>query len=108
MIFSPTYYLSLFRAPGYIIKELERLRKNFFWGNTPSHKKIPWVAWCRITAPKGNGGLGTGSLRAANLALISKWGWRFKMNNSAIWASVIQAIHSSNRIHDISNDGIDF
>ncbi|KAK9056025.1 hypothetical protein SSX86_027112 [Deinandra increscens subsp. villosa] len=59
------------------------------------------VAWNRITAPKPCGGLGIGSLRAANLALLSKWGWRFKTDKSALWVSVIQAIHSSNRFHDI-------
>ncbi|KAK9077285.1 hypothetical protein SSX86_005622 [Deinandra increscens subsp. villosa] len=97
----PSYFLSLFRAPTCIILELERLRKNFFWGNSSSHKKIPWVAWKRIMAPKPCGGLGIGSLRAANLALISKWGWRFKTEKSALWVSVIKAIHSSNRSHDI-------
>ncbi|KAK9066013.1 hypothetical protein SSX86_015415 [Deinandra increscens subsp. villosa] len=65
-----------------------------------SHSKIPWIAWKRITAPKINGGLGIGSLKAANLALLSKWGWRFKTEQSSLWVSIINAIHSSKRIHN--------
>ncbi|KAK9057997.1 hypothetical protein SSX86_022837 [Deinandra increscens subsp. villosa] len=48
-----------------------------------------------------SGGLGIGSLRAANLALLSKWGWRFKVDKGALWRKTISSIHSSKRLHGV-------
>ncbi|KAK9075730.1 hypothetical protein SSX86_004059 [Deinandra increscens subsp. villosa] len=93
----PLYYLSLFRAPCCVIKEMESIRLNFFWGGSQNARKISWIAWDRVLAPKERGGLGIGSFKAANLALLSKWGWKFKTNKAALWSKVIRAIHTTNR-----------
>ncbi|KAJ0482819.1 putative RNA-directed DNA polymerase [Helianthus annuus] len=93
----PTYYFSLFRAPVQIIKELERLRRDFLWGNTPEHQRATWVAWNDIMAPKESGGAGLGSLKETNLALLAKWWWRFKVEDNNIWKKVVWSIHQHNR-----------
>ncbi|KAJ0601850.1 putative RNA-directed DNA polymerase [Helianthus annuus] len=93
----PTYYFSLFRAPIQILKELERLRRDFLWGNTPEHKRATWVAWNDIMAPKEAGGVGIGSLKEVNFALLAKWWWRFKVDNKSIWKKVVWSIHHNNR-----------
>lgn len=36
----PLYFLSVFRAPAMVVKKLESLLLNFFWGNTGGGKKI--------------------------------------------------------------------
>lgn len=90
----PTYYLSLFKAPKGVLSELERLRRRFLWGGGESSKKIHWVSWKSITAPKENGGLGVGSLRALNIALLSKWWWRLKTDKSTMWCKVITGFHN--------------
>lgn len=51
-----------------------------------------------MMAPKSFGGLGFGSLRAFNTALITKWLWKMKVNVKAMWVKVILVIHKSNRI----------
>ena len=68
----PTFYFSLFVAPTGVIKKLESIRRRFLWGGTDEKKRINWVAWQSVTAPKETGGLGMGSLRALNLSLITK------------------------------------
>lgn len=35
--------------------------------------------------PKESGGLGIGSLKSANHALLAKWAWKFKVEKSTIW-----------------------
>ena len=42
------------------------------------------------------GGLGIGSLKALNLALIQKWRWRFHMDTKGIWNKVITSVHGIN------------
>ncbi|GKE42353.1 hypothetical protein Tco_1469637 [Tanacetum coccineum] len=65
----PTYYLSIFRAPIWVIDILERIRRRFFWGSTTTVK------------------------RAKNLGLIGKWRWGFLNEGNALWCKVIKAIY---------------
>ncbi|KAJ9564338.1 hypothetical protein OSB04_000304 [Centaurea solstitialis] len=48
--------------------------------------------WEKTIAPKNLGGLGIGSLKAANIALLLKWWWRIMNEDSALWVKVIQSI----------------
>lgn len=66
----PLYFFSIFKAPCNVINSLEKNRRRFFWGGNDEKKKIHWVAWSKLLAHKENGGLGVGSLRALNIALL--------------------------------------
>nr|GFA60181.1 RNA-directed DNA polymerase, eukaryota, reverse transcriptase zinc-binding domain protein [Tanacetum cinerariifolium] len=77
------YYFSIFKAPEMVIKSLESLRANFFWGSHESSKKLSWVKWSNTLASFDKGGLGVGSLSAFNKALLLKWRCRlFNFANS--------------------------
>lgn len=52
------------------------------------------MTWERILAPKEDGGLGLGSIKAMNLALLAKWKWKFFHEQNSIWAKVINGIHN--------------
>ncbi|MFS7919355.1 putative reverse transcriptase zinc-binding domain-containing protein [Helianthus anomalus] len=93
----PLYYFSLFKAPMKIIDILEAKRRKFLWGGTVNVKKTSWVAWERVTTPKKDGGLGLCSLRIANISLLSKWWWRYKLEEKSLWRKVIEAIHHTPR-----------
>ncbi|XP_035837150.1 uncharacterized protein LOC118485040 [Helianthus annuus] len=56
-----------------------------------------WVAWDKTIAPVEFGGLGFGSLRDANLAMLAKWWWGFKTEKEGLWRKVIWAIHHNPR-----------
>ncbi|GKE42028.1 hypothetical protein Tco_1469312, partial [Tanacetum coccineum] len=45
------------------------------------------------TSPISNGGLGIGTLKSSNLAMLSKWWWRFHTENHAFWCKIIRSIH---------------
>lgn len=92
----PTFYLSLFVAPIGVLNTLEGIRRKFIWGCVEDRKKIHWVAWEKITAPKDMGGLSVGSIRALNLSLLTKWWWCLGTNPTASWARVIKGIHNLN------------
>ncbi|KAJ9551779.1 LOW QUALITY PROTEIN: hypothetical protein OSB04_015824 [Centaurea solstitialis] len=90
-----TYLFSLFKAPSGVLKELERLRRKFFWGMSDGIKKIPWIRWDVVLNSKAKGGLDIGSLSAQNVAMLAKWWWRFKNEESALWRRVICAFHGA-------------
>ncbi|GKA30618.1 putative RNA-directed DNA polymerase, eukaryota, reverse transcriptase zinc-binding domain protein [Tanacetum coccineum] len=64
------YYFSTFKAPIKVINKLEGIRRNFFWGGSLEDKKIMWIAWDNVISPYDRGGLGIGSLRTCNQAIV--------------------------------------
>ena len=90
----PTFYLSLFAAPIGVIETLEKIRRAFLWGGSEGNQKINWVSWEKITTSKNEGGLGVGSIKALNIALLVKWWWRLKTNPNLLWSRAITGIHN--------------
>ncbi|MFS7968866.1 putative reverse transcriptase zinc-binding domain-containing protein [Helianthus anomalus] len=93
----PTYFFSLYRAPVQVLNQLERIRRIFFWGGSEEVSKMAWMAWENVVVPVEYGGLGFGSLRDANLAMLAKWWWRFKTEKDGLWRRVIWSIHNNSR-----------
>ncbi|KAJ0533882.1 putative RNA-directed DNA polymerase [Helianthus annuus] len=91
----PSYYLSLFPAPKGVIKQLEGIRRDFVWGKTGRSQKMRWVKWELFLKPKILGGVGVGGILDYNIAMLSKWLWRYKNEPNHLWTSVIRAIHES-------------
>ncbi|XP_022030427.1 uncharacterized protein LOC110931338 [Helianthus annuus] len=89
----PSYFLSLFAAPKGVINKLEKIRRDFLWGKTSAGRKLRWMRWSLLLKSKKYGGLGVGSIRDFNLAMLAKWWWRFKENPNQLWAIVVDAIH---------------
>lgn len=46
-------------------------------------------------AKRDVGGLGIGSIRAKNLALIGKWRWCFLIEDNSLWSKIIKHIYGS-------------
>ncbi|GJZ01674.1 hypothetical protein Tco_0519635 [Tanacetum coccineum] len=55
--------------------------------------KLAWVKWDNVLASFDKGGLGVGSLKAFNLALLQKWCWRLINNTNLLWVRLIKSIH---------------
>ncbi|GJY56796.1 putative RNA-directed DNA polymerase [Tanacetum coccineum] len=86
------YYFSTFKAPNKIINKLEGIRRKKIWGGTTDENKIAWIAWDKATSSISNGGLGIGTLKSSNQAMLSKWWWRFHTENHAFWCMIIRFI----------------
>ena len=65
----PTYYLSLFTIPTHVANKIERLQRDFLWGDS----KLHFVGWDKVCAPLQNGGLPIRKLTTFNKALLRKW-----------------------------------
>ncbi|MFS8029189.1 putative reverse transcriptase zinc-binding domain-containing protein [Helianthus anomalus] len=89
----PVYYLSLYKAPVKVTKQIEKMMRNFLWAGSNNDKKMSWVAWKIVTTSKKNGGLGITKIRDVNLALLSKWAWRFKTQKDSLWCKVVDLVH---------------
>ena len=85
----PLYFFFLFKAPEGVIRQLEGIRRRFFWGFADNSKGIYWVAWNKVMGAKENGGLNIQSLKVKNLALLAKCFWRYFRTDDALCKSVI-------------------
>lgn len=51
----PLYYFSLFRVPMDVLKSLESIRRDFFWGGVGESKNMSWDKWDCILSSYGDG-----------------------------------------------------
>ena len=83
--------MSCFQLPQSLCHDLERMMKNFWWGQRQQETKISWVSWKRLCISKTNGGLGFRNLQAFNQAMLAKQAWRILSNPSSLVARVLKA-----------------
>jgi hypothetical protein len=86
----PLYFFSFFKAPRCVLQQLVRLQRNFLWGGGADDKRLCWVKWDQVCLPKEQGGLGVKNLELFNMALLSKWKWRFLSDDEAMWADLLR------------------
>ena len=85
----PMYYLSLFRMPKTVVKEIFAIQRRSFWGEKTGDQFCPLVNWELIQHPKKLGGLGVGDIVIKNATLLVKWWWRFYDESNSLWKRVV-------------------
>ncbi|XP_050247223.1 uncharacterized mitochondrial protein AtMg00310-like [Quercus robur] len=88
---TPTYTINCFKLPDTLCSEINSLVGGFWWGKKDSARKIAWVSWENLCKPKKDGGMGFRDLRAFNLALLAKHGWRIQQRPDSLIHRVLKA-----------------
>lgn len=87
----PTYWMSVFKLPKWVIKAIKRVRRDFLWSgpdiDKPGCRLISWKVICRA---REQGGWGILDLNNFNLALLGKWWCKFAADRDWGGAEVIQ------------------
>nr|GEV24380.1 RNA-directed DNA polymerase, eukaryota, reverse transcriptase zinc-binding domain protein [Tanacetum cinerariifolium] len=87
--------MSLFKVPSQALKRMETIRSRFFNGVDANEKKMSWVSWNKVLVSKDKGGLGVLRFYAMNRALMLKWVWSFKSDDTSLWARFIKDMHGN-------------
>ena len=76
----PTYFLSLSTIPTHVANKIEKLQRDFLWGDSKTHL----LGWDKVWLPITKGGLGIRKLTTFNKALVGKWFWRFGIEENRL------------------------
>ncbi|GMQ00802.1 hypothetical protein CsSME_00047717 [Camellia sinensis var. sinensis] len=87
----PNHLMQTMEIPRRVCDQIDKLNRNFLWGNTEDRKKVHLVNWQQVCKSKSNGGLGIRQARVQNLALISKLGWKLTINSDELWCKILKA-----------------
>ncbi|CAN1332114.1 Putative ribonuclease H protein At1g65750 [Linum perenne] len=85
----PIYFMSLLKAPSEVVERIERIQNRFLWAGSLEINKIHWIDWNTVKTGKARGGLGVHDLKTLNLALLSKWSWRYSVEKNAWWRELL-------------------
>ncbi|GJX99346.1 RNA-directed DNA polymerase, eukaryota, reverse transcriptase zinc-binding domain protein [Tanacetum coccineum] len=100
-----TYWASVYLLPKTIVKESNRVMKDFLWDNTGNgngKSKITWKVVCR---PKDQGGLGIKPLDKWNEVLLMKSIWKIVDQKQTLWVQWVNRVKLKGRsIWDIDID----
>ncbi|KAL9279362.1 putative RNA-directed DNA polymerase [Arabidopsis thaliana] len=89
----PVYSMNCFMLPHSICDEIQSVLTTFWWGKEKGKRKIPWIAWKRMTLPKKEGGLGFKDLHHFNRALLAKQAWRILRNPQSLLVRLYKGMY---------------
>lgn len=80
----PLYSMQTATIPRVILSQLERLSRQFFWGEELGTRRLHTIAWPEICKAKCYGGLGFPSFSVVNDAFLAKLLWRMVRTPTAL------------------------
>lgn len=98
----PIYLMSVCKLPVWVIEEIDKTRRNFFWkGGAQNERKIHLANWPMLCKPKKMGGMGILDLRIFNKAILSKWYWQWQAKEEKMWKSLFLSIYCTQGTHGV-------
>ncbi|XP_058759648.1 uncharacterized protein LOC131632954 [Vicia villosa] len=76
--------------PKACIKDIQKLQRNFLWGDTEVKKKHHVVSWDKIMLDKCDGGLGLRDLDIMNQTCIMKLGSKIINGDDDLWCKLLR------------------
>ncbi|CDP11300.1 unnamed protein product [Coffea canephora] len=89
----PTHVLAIMDPPSGVLKELEQIMANFFWGQTELGPKHHRRSWEKLCFPMEEDGLGIRSFKDIQGAFSCKLWWRFR-HSTSLWALFMRSRYS--------------
>ena len=85
----PLFYMSLYKLSVVVLKEIERIQRQFLWGWRSEGMKIVWASWKKVCESREDKGLGIIDLKDFNLAW--KWIWHLGTDKGCFWKDILES-----------------
>ncbi|XP_042968979.1 uncharacterized protein LOC122301650 [Carya illinoinensis] len=87
----PTYCMGVFKLSKSLLRELNRIMHNYWWGQQQGERKTHWVSWQQMGKAKNDGGVGFKNFESFNYALLAKQAWRILQVHHSLASQVLRA-----------------
>lgn len=87
------FWGAVFILPQSVLKEVEKVCKEYLWGKRNEQKKISLVAWEKVCLPKKVGGLNIKDRRNWNIAAVGKLLWQLAGKIDLLWVNWVHGIY---------------
>ncbi|OMO66560.1 reverse transcriptase [Corchorus capsularis] len=81
--------------PASVHLEVDRLHRNFLWGDTLEKKNMHLVGWDKVAKRKKFGGINVKKAKWRNLTFMAKLIWRIKKKPNEQWVKCLRAKYNS-------------
>lgn len=98
----PVYAMQTAKLPISICDSLDKLNRNFLWGDYDQKRKVHLTNWDMVCRPKCFGGLGIKKSTDMNKAMLAKASWRMIQNDKGLWNEIFQRkyLHSDSILQE--------
>ncbi|XP_019224305.1 PREDICTED: uncharacterized protein LOC109205994 [Nicotiana attenuata] len=86
----PIHLLSAVSPPKTVLRQIEKLAANFFWGMDSDKNKYHWASWQQLSNTLDEGGVGFKSIEHVCRSLELKQWWWFRTKQT-LWSSFLKA-----------------
>ncbi|XP_041027057.1 uncharacterized mitochondrial protein AtMg00310-like [Juglans microcarpa x Juglans regia] len=83
--------MSVFKLPHSLLKDINSLFHNFWWGQQDRENKIHWISWKWMEKSKLEGVMSFKDLEAFNKVMLAKQCWRLIQQLESLVAKVMKA-----------------
>lgn len=84
------YYMQTNLLPNSTCERIDKISRDFLWGNTEAKKGTHLIAWDKLCRPKNEGGIGLRKASLMNQALFMKVGWGLISKRDTLWARTLR------------------
>ncbi|KAL0449623.1 UNVERIFIED_CONTAM: putative mitochondrial protein [Sesamum latifolium] len=85
----PTYVMSCFRLPDYLLHEIEMMIADFWWHNK-GERRTHWVRWSKLCQQREEGGLGFKEMKAFNRVMLAKQGCKLITRPNTLLSQILR------------------
>lgn len=92
----PNYFMNALSIPRTILKDIDKINRNFFWNHFDNSRNLHTISWNKISRPKSLGGIGIRNLKYLNACFMAKRKWNLFFNKDTIASVLLAAKYGPN------------
>jgi hypothetical protein len=98
----PIYPMMSSKIPKACLDEIQKIQRNFIWGDGENVRKFHAARWSIVTTPKQMGGLGLRKLNVMNQACLLKLGWKLINGCNDFWCEVLKGKYGITNLDSVN------